>query len=262
MGLIVSLTAAALVLIVVIAGVGSELYLRNNVKNCLQQSFGSITGTSTSVSLSKTPMLWQWATGTVPSVQVDTNDSSGDTSAMKLHVKAEDLKNNDQGSTAKSIQGNGYLPFSRITDMSATQNSSGSGTSTSGTSQSGATITSLTGNAAAGTVTVKANASVLILDVPVTAELKPQLQNGKITFQAVKLSAFGIGVPSNIAQVIIDGLRSQLFPPLFDALNFQSLKVTDSGVEFVVDGTDVPLNSQTTGSSNTQSNSSSGACAA
>ena len=254
--MIVGITTLVVLLVVVIAGVGSELYLRSATKDCLQKSFSSLTGSSTSVSLSKQPMLFQYATKKVPYVQVDSSGDNGQ--AIELHGRADDITGRADGSTLGSLAATGTVPFSRIVALSKQGAASGqsgqsSGDSTSGDSSGlgglfgGFTLSNVTGNPSTGTMTIDATVTVAIIPVPVSTEIKPVVTNGKLEFQVVKASAFVFGVPSGFAQTIVDGVSKSLFPPLFDELQFQKLSVTSQGVDFAVRGSNVALDQDSLG---------------
>jgi hypothetical protein len=254
-GVIAGFLALSLVLVLVIAGLGSELYIRNKAQDCLEESFGDLTGASTSVTLSKKPMLLQWASGTVPYVQVDTSNEGE--SAMRLHARADDIKNGDNETTIGELRGAGYVPFARIMELSQTPQgeatepsdpSSGGGLAgLLGAMGGGMTVESVTGDADAGTITIKGNFQLLMLPIPAEAELKPVTENGKLTFEVVEASAATLGIPNSWAQALVDQISAGLFPPLFDDLTFEQLTVSDKGVEFAVSGNDLALNEQTVG---------------
>ncbi|MGU3292913.1 LmeA family phospholipid-binding protein [Williamsia sp. M5A3_1d] len=257
-GVIVTISALVVVLVLVIAGVGSELYLRNATKDCLEKSFSDVTGSSASVSLSKKPMLLQYATKKVPYVQIDADGENG--KAIELHGRADDITARSDGSTLGSLSANGSVPFSRIVELSkqSAQNSADQNTGGTDAAQNdqsglaglfgGFTLNSVTGNTSTGTMSLDATVTVAIFPIPVSVELKPTVTGGKIEFQVVKASALVFGVPSGFAQTLVDGVSKSLFPPLFDQLDFQQLSVTSTGVDFRVTGTDVPLNPDTLGS--------------
>lgn len=262
-GLIVGVVSLGLVLLLVIAGVGSELYLRNKTKDCLEQSFGDLTGSSTSVSLSKNPMLFQWMSGKIPYVQVDTSDE-GD-SAMRLHARGDDIANKDDTTTIGALKGDGYVPFGRIMELSKQSQEGGNTQPTTpapdqggglggllGSMGGGMTVESVTGNAAAGTVSIKGNFQLLMLPIPAEAELKPVVENGKLTFEVVNASAATLGIPNSWAQALVDQVSAGMFPPLFNEVNFDKLSVSDKGVEFSVSGNDVALTQQNVGGSSNE----------
>ena len=265
--MIVGISALVVVLVLVIAGVGSELYLRNATKDCLQKSFSDLTGSSASVSLSKEPMLWQFATSKVPYVQIDTGGDNGQ--AIELHGRADDITGRSDGSTLGSLNATGNVPFTRIVALSKqgaqnSQDQSG-GDSTSGDSSGlsglfgGFTLTNVTGDQSTGTMTIDATVTVAIFPIPVSTEIKPVVSDGKLEFQVVKASALVFGVPSGFAQTIVDGVSKSLFPPLFDELDFQKLSVTSQGIDFAVRGSDVALDADSLGATGNNA-SSQGTC--
>ncbi|PVY27419.1 LmeA family phospholipid-binding protein [Williamsia muralis] len=263
-GLIVGMVSLSLVLLLVILGVGSELYLRSKSKDCLEQSFGELTGAPTSVSLSKKPMLMQWMSGEIPYVQVDTSDE-GD-SAMKLHARADDISSGDKDATVGELQGNGYVPFSRIMELSQ-QTQDPATTTDPNTSDPGSgglggllsamggglKVDKVTGNEAAGTITIGGNFQLLMFSLPAEAELKPITKDGKLTFEVVDASAASFGIPTSWAQLLVDQVSAGLFPPMFDQVSFDQLKVTDRGVEFAFSGTDIALSQSSESSNNSES---------
>ena len=130
---IIGITAAALVLVLVIGAVASELILRKRVTDCLEQQFSSLTGVPTTVSLSKKPMLLQATGSEIPWVQVDTANDSG---ATRLHIRADRIDAESDKTTVGSLDGSGYVPFSRVVELGK-QETGGSGTGTGGTGTGG-----------------------------------------------------------------------------------------------------------------------------
>lgn len=251
---IIGITAAALVLVLVIGAVASELILRKRVTDCLGQQFSSLTGVPTSVSLSKKPMLLQATGSEIPWVQVDTTDGSGGT---RLHIRADRIDAEGDKTTVGSLDGSGYIPFSHVVDLGKQEMSGNGGSGTSGgggTDQNGAggivqgaSIESITGNATDGTVDVSTSFNLGFIPVPVSATIKPTTENGHIRFEVVKASAFIFGIPSDYAQQIVDGVSKTMFGPFFDQVNVKNLKVTNDGVDFAVDGKDLALTNSATG---------------
>ena len=252
-GKIIGITAAALVLVLVIGAVASELILRKRVTDCLDQQFSSLTGVPTSVSLSKKPMLLQATGSEIPWVQVDTQNDSGGT---RLHIRADRIDADGDTTKVGSLDGTGYVPFSHVVDLGKQEMSGGgSGTGTgAGPDQSGAggaiagaSIESITGNEADGTVDVSTSFNLGIIPIPVSATIKPTVDAGHIKFEVVKASAFIFGIPSDYAQQIVDGVSKSMFGPFFDQVNVKNLKVTNDGVDFAVDGENLSLTNSATG---------------
>ena len=264
---IIGITAAALVLVLVIGAVASELILRKRVTDCLEQQFSSLTGVPTSVSLSKKPMLLQATGREIPWVQVDTANDSG---ATRLHIRADRIDADGDKTTVGSLDGNGYVPFSRVVELGKQETggngtgtgTGGTGTNGTGTDQSGAggivsgaNIESITGNEADGTVDVSTSFNLGFIPIPVSATIKPTTENGHIKFEVVKANALVFGIPSDYAQQIVDGVSKTMFGPFFDQVNVKNLKVTNDGVDFAVDGDNLTLTSSATGG-----NENSGGC--
>ena len=256
---IIGITAAALVLVLVIGAVASELILRKRVTDCLEQQFSSLTGVPTTVSLSKKPMLLQATGSEIPWVQVDT---ANDSAATRLHIRADRIDAESDKTTVGSLDGSGYVPFSRVVELGK-QETGGSGTGTGGTGTggsgtgtdqsgaggivSGANIESITGNEADGTVDVSTSFNLGFIPIPVSATIKPTTENGHIKFEVVKANAFVFGIPSDYAQQIVDGVSKSMFGPFFDQVNVKNLKVTNDGVDFAVDGDNLTLTNSATG---------------
>ncbi|WP_341267931.1 LmeA family phospholipid-binding protein [Gordonia malaquae] len=239
----IALISAAVVLLLVIAGVGSELYMRSKVTDCISNAFGGLTGASTDVSVSRKPMLLAVFGSEVPWVQVDTND--GDAADMRLHARAEGISTD--GGTVRSLKGSGYLPYKRITELSNESQQSG-----------GATIKSISADANAGTIKLETEVPIAILSIPATVTLKPTVTNGTVKFEVKDATALMFGLPSDFAQPIVDQVTTSMFGPLFKQIKVSDLKVTGSGIDFAFAGSDVNLKAASEGQS--AAGESSGSC--
>ncbi|WLP89342.1 LmeA family phospholipid-binding protein [Gordonia sp. NB41Y] len=263
-GKFIALGAVGVVLLVVIALVGSELFFRSRITNCLQDQLGEITGQPVSVSLSKKPVLVQVISKNLPYVQIDTDDSGG-SSAIRLHVRADGVTQSGDAVKIDSVKGTGFVSFQRIVDLSKDgqfglggQGSGQTGGTTGGTGGenflANTQITSLVGNPADGTIKVDAAAQLGFIPIPVSLTLKPVLDQGKVTFTAVEASAFIFGIPADYAQQFVDGFGDTLFGELTDDITVQDLKVTEQGVDFSVTGSNLDLSQmQTAGGQQTSS---------
>lgn len=241
-----ALVTAAVLLLAVIAGVGTELYIRHKVTSCLETAFSNLTGTSTSVSIPRGPMLAAWFSGDVAWVQVDTNDSA-DSTAMRLHARANEVARD--GRTAQSLGGTAYVPYSRVQELADQGGANGA-----------ATIDRITGSAGEGTVTVDSTYRVVFVSVPATVVMKPATVDGKVEFPVQEAKTFGIGLPADFAQQIVDQVTEGMFGPLFAQIKVDTLKVTDLGIEFAFSGQNVNLQAASTGTQNL-SGTATGSCA-
>lgn len=230
-GRTIGLVLAAVVLLVVIAGVGSELYIRNKVTSCLQTSFDNLTGAQTDVSVSRRPMLLSMMDGDVPWVQVDT--SSGDNDTMRLHARAEGISTD--GGTVQSLQGNGFLPYERIKTLTSSGEQNGQ--------QTGSAIQEITADPSAGTLKISTTFNVAIIPVPATVTLKPIVKDGAVTFEVKEATALVFGLPNDFAQPIVDQVTTAMFGPLFKQIQVSKLDVGKDGVDFAFAGNDVNLKS-------------------
>ncbi|MCF8588563.1 LmeA family phospholipid-binding protein [Gordonia liuliyuniae] len=237
------LVAVAVVLLLVIAGVGTELYMRNKVTSCIENAFGDLTGASTEVSVSRKPMLLSVFGSSVPWVQVDTSD--GEPTDMRLHARAEGISTD--GGTVDHLDGTGYLPYKRITELS---NDSGT--------QGGAKITDIAADDKAGTIKISTEVPIAIISVPATVTLKPKLTNGAVDFQVTDATALMFGLPSDFAQPIVDQVTDSMFGPLFKQIKVDEFTVTKTGINFSFAGDDV--NMKEAAESPDSSGESSGGC--
>ncbi|MCR8898175.1 hypothetical protein NWF34_14595 [Gordonia sp. GONU] len=254
-GKIVALSLVAVLLLAVIGAVGSELYLRNKVTNCLEDSFSGLTGVPTSVSLSRKPIIMQ-GTGDIPYVQVDTKDGS-DANGVRLHMRADGISGDNTNTDIRTLNGHGFIPYERIVELSKESAPPGAGGQSTGNGASPVgSVEEITGNAAEGTFEVQAGFPVMFFSVPVSATIKPVLQDGRVDFQVVKASALVFGIPPDFAQQIVDQVTTSALGPFFDEVQVDQLKVTDTGLEFAISGSDVQLTNEMTG------NQESGGCSA
>lgn len=240
LGKIIALVSIAVILLVVIAGVGTELYLRHKVKDCVAQGVSDFTGSDVDVSLSGKPVILQAVTGDIPYVQVDTRDKAGATDTTRLHMRLDELSSKNDTSTIGRVTGNGFVSFSRVQAMSTTAQGQTEGQTGGDTGGSG--LTSLKGNEADGTIDVDATVTALIFPIPVSVKLKPEVANGKLSFKVVDAKAASfVDIPDNYAQGIVDQISKSMFGDTFDSLTFASVKVAADGVNFDVTGENLQL---------------------
>ncbi|NMO00776.1 DUF2993 domain-containing protein [Gordonia sp. TBRC 11910] len=239
LGKIIGLVSVVVVLLLVIGLVSFELYSRHKVKDCIAQGVTSVTGSQVDVSLSAKPLLLQALSGDIPFIQVDTKDAAN--ASSKLHLRLDDLTGDSTGSKVGSIRGNGSLSFDRILELSKGQSTSTTTSGDSGTSSSNGAISKIAGNSADGTITIDSSFVVAIFPIPVSVTVKPQVVDGKITFPVTSATAAVFGIPSQYAQGIVDQMSKSMFSAMFDVVKFSSIKVTDTGVDFVVAGDNVAL---------------------
>lgn len=265
----------AVVLVLIIAGVGSELYLRHRLTSCVSDSVSDSAGFPVDVSLSKKPILLQWISGSAPWAELHGNGDNGEhidvrvedvglsggevgsvdgtvnINGVALDGRADNVKGDgSEAVTLGKLDATGSVDFNRVVAASKAAADTNGGTEGQPTGMAGG-IESITGNAADQTIQVVSNFPALFMTIPVTTIIKPVLNQGKVTFEAVKTTAevpllSSIEIPQNWAQQIIDQVTPQMFGSFFNEVNITTLKVTGNGVDFAVNGTDVRLDQQTT----------------
>ncbi len=232
----VGLVTAAVLLLAVIGGVGTELYLRNKVTGCLEGAFSDLTGTSTTVSVPRGPLLLAWMQGNVDWVQVDTDDSGSGTE-MRLHARATDVSRD--GRTVQRLQGEAYVPYERVVEL------------TKADTGGEITVDSIKGDGDTGTITIDSRYRLAFLAIPATVVLKPVLNGGRVDFEVQDAKAFGIGLPNDFAQELVDQVATAMLGPLFDEIEVEDLKATDKGIEFHFAGDDVNMQAASAGTTST-----------
>lgn len=231
-GKIIALVSVSLVLVLVIAFASFELYTRNKIKDCIGAGVSSFTGTPVDVSLSSKPIALQWLSGDIPYVQVDTEDSTPN--ATKLHMRLDNLTQDGGVSKVGAINGTGFLSYDRILQMMKS----------SASSTSGSEITRIAGNSANGTVNVDATFTVAIFPIPVSVTMTPTVSNGKVSLKVGSATAAVFGIPADFAQGIVDQMTQSVFDTAFAGIEFSSVKVTDTGIDFGVASDNVVLKQQ------------------
>ncbi|MFT4087328.1 MAG: LmeA family phospholipid-binding protein [Gordonia sp. (in: high G+C Gram-positive bacteria)] len=222
----VGLISAAVVLLLVIGSVGSELYIRHRVSSCIQTAFTNLTGTPTDVSISRRPMLFAWFGGDVPWVQVDTVDGDK-ANTTTLHVRAENVSSD--GTTVKSLRGHAFVSYDRVSELA------------SESKDANPKVESITGDAGSGTIEIKSTFTLSILSVPAEVTVKPVLKDGQVEFEVQKASALVFGLPNDFAQNIVDQVSDGMMGPMFKQIKVENLKVTNKGMDFAFEGENVNL---------------------
>ncbi|MDL9936910.1 LmeA family phospholipid-binding protein [Gordonia sp. ABSL1-1] len=261
----------AAVLVLVIAVVGGDLYLRHRVTSCVSDGVSEAVGFPVDVDVSGKPVLLQWIGGSTPwvtirghdsdtgqEVNVDANDiehSDGTIGSLKGKVNvdgvtldghAEKVHGDGTTTTFGSLDATGNVVFDKAIAAMNEQN----GQDPNGQEPGGQMpkIEKVTGHPEDGTIQVDTSVQ-LILPIPVQVYIKPVLDNGKVSFQAVRLQASvpliggAIELPPDFAQQVIDQVAPQLFGSFFDSVTVTKLDVTTSGVDFALTGRDVRLDS-------------------
>lgn len=216
-GKIIALAAVGLVALVVIALVGSELYIRNHVQNCLADNVKSGTNANdVKVSFEKTPMLIQNASGKIPSIDIQIDGLQG-TSGLNAHIM---LKGVEPGGDNK------------VDDATILGTFTADGIKNKVVGSQVISDPKVTLNPSENQIEISGTAVIL----PVTVNLKPTIKDNKVVLTASKASVFGIGVPDDLAQQLITAVADIPTPK---GLTASDLKMTDEGISLRYSGQNV-----------------------
>ncbi|WP_063821739.1 LmeA family phospholipid-binding protein [Nocardia pneumoniae] len=209
--LLIALTVVAILLATVL--VGGEAYARHSVASCISTQFEKDMGSKIDVSFGPKPMLVTWIDGKVPSVRVNSDDTRfGPAVGMVVHAVFRDVDVADRnGSTIGSSSADVTWSNEGIKETL------------------GGLVTGVSSSESSGMLTLA------VLGGLAELQLKPQIQNGTVEVETMSAQLLGIGVPSDLAQSIVDIFtRSLQSYPL--GMSATDLKVTDSGVDVKLAG--------------------------
>lgn len=251
------------IVLLLVAEFGLRWYIGKQLGDQMQ---ASSTGEKASVSFGASPLILGMATGKIPEVTVDspstvtiTAGTAGEaptiTGQPESHVTMKDLDfaANDNA-TAGSVDmvttmTDEYL-LAVVQRQMADNNSGATGTTLNGATgdqldlgalagqliQRLVTVTGITSDPANGTVDVQ------ITNGAAALTLRPQAQDGKLTFTAENASIFGVSLPTEVSDALTQGF-SQKLQEIGPGLSLADVTVVDGGVQIHVVGTNVPLSS-------------------
>ena len=207
------------VLLLVATLVAAEMYVRNNVEDCLSAQFSQDIGSQVDVGLSAKPVLWQAIDNQVPYVEIESADSTfGDAKDMTVRARANDIDISDEDA---------------ITLGSSTADITWSTSGILATVQAqtfGGLVTKVTSSAADGTLTFTIGPEGLAHVV-----VRPVIDAGLVNVETVNAEVFGFGLPTDlvdgIVKVVGDSLQNY---PL--GMSPQTISVTDTGIEMSLSG--------------------------
>ncbi|WP_051406987.1 DUF2993 domain-containing protein [Nocardia sp. CNY236] len=203
--LLIALSVVVVLLATVL--IGGELYARHAVASCISTQFEKEMGSEVDVSFGAKPMLVTWMDGKLSSVRVDADDANfGRAVGMSVHAVLHDVDVADQ---------NGGVIGSSSADVTW---------SNEGIQQTlGGMVSRVSSSPSSGVLTLT------VLGGFGQLELKPQIQDGTVQMETTSAQLFGIGIPSDLVQSILDTFTEKLQSyPL--GLAATHVEVTDSGI--------------------------------
>ncbi|MGA9873466.1 MAG: DUF2993 domain-containing protein [Rhodococcus sp. (in: high G+C Gram-positive bacteria)] len=211
--------AVLVVLVLVAALLGGELFVRQQIKSCLAGQLESEIGSQVDVGLGWKPILVSLVDKQVSSVTLDSSDARfGPAQGMVVHAEVEDV-DLQQNAESNGTIGSSSADIAWSTDgIAATLQSQGIGALVSG-------------------VTSDASAGTLSFAVGGLAELtvKPTATGDRVNVETVDASILGLGIPTDLVDSIVGVLTDSLQQyPL--GMTPTDLTVTDSGIELNLQG--------------------------
>ncbi len=216
-GKLIGLVAAGVVALLVVLLVGSELYIRNHVQNCLADNVKSGTkANDVKVSFAKTPMLIQNASGKIDSIDIQIDGMQG-TPGLNAHL------------LLKGVEPSGD---NKVDDATIVGTFTADGIKNKVSQVQVISDPKVTLNPSANQIEISGTAVIF----PVTINLKPSIKDNKVVLTASKASVFGIGVPDDLAQQLITAVADIPTPK---GLTASDLKMTDQGISLRYSGQNV-----------------------
>ncbi|MBY4227931.1 DUF2993 domain-containing protein [Rhodococcus fascians] len=215
----VPLIAVSVVVVLLVAVIGGELFVRQQIKSCLAGQLESELGSQVEVGLGFKPVLLSLVDKKVSSVTVDSDDARfGPAEGMVVHAEANDL-NLTQSADSGGTIGSSSADISWSTDgITRTLQSQGIG----------AIVSGVTSDASAGTLEFAVGALAKLT-------VKPQVTGGKVDVQTIDASILGLGIPTDLVDSVVGVLTDSLQAYPLDMAP-TSLTVTDSGIELALEG--------------------------
>ncbi|WP_231912722.1 LmeA family phospholipid-binding protein [Rhodococcus sp. EPR-157] len=211
--------AVLVVLVLVAALLGGELYLRQQIKSCLAGQLESEIGSQVDVGLGWKPILVSLVDKQVSSVTLDSNDARfGIAEGMTVHAEVEDVNLEQTADTNGSI-GSSSADIAWSTDgIASTLQSQGIG----------ALVSGVTSDASAGTLSFAVGGLAQLT-------VKPTVVGDRVDVQTVDASILGLGLPTDLVDSIVGVISDSLQQYPLDMIP-TSLTVTDAGIELALQG--------------------------
>lgn len=213
------LIAVSVVVVLLVAVIGGELFVRQQIKSCLAGQLESELGSQVEVGLGLKPVLLSLVDKKVSSVTVDSDDARfGPAEGMVVQAEARDLNLTQTADSGGTI-GSSSADISWSTDgITRTLQSQGIG----------AIVSGVTSDASAGTLDFAVGALANLT-------VQPQVVDGRVDFQTVDASILGLGIPTDLVDSVVGVLTDSLQAYPLDMAP-TSLTVTDSGIELTLEG--------------------------
>jgi hypothetical protein len=212
------LILAIVVLVVLAAAIGAELYTRHLASSKVANAVQCEIQDSATVSFSPAPpVLWQYLTSHYSEISVQTaGNQVRSAKGMKVTLNIHDIKLSNTSNSAGTIGSlNGTITWS-----------------TDGIKQSIQDAIPVLGKFVTGEVTTNtSDGTVQLKGLLDSATVKPQIVNNGLSLQVVSLSALGSKMSTTTVQKNLDDLTSKATKNYPLGIHADSVKVTSNGVE-------------------------------
>jgi hypothetical protein len=214
----VLLILAIVVLVVLAAAIGAELYTRHVASTKVANAVQCEIQDSATVSFSPAPpVLWQYLTSHYSEISVQTaGNQVRSAKGMRVTLDIHDIKLSNTSNSAGTIGSlNGTITWS-----------------TDGIKQSIQDAIPVLGKFVTGEVTTNtSDGTVQLKGLLDSATVKPQIVNNGLSLQVVSLSALGSKMSTTTVQKNLDDLTSKATKNYPLGIHADSVKVTSNGVE-------------------------------
>ena len=213
-----ALVLAIVLVVVPVVLVGAELLARHLIGSKVASAVACEVEDSATVSFAAMPpILWQYLTSRYPDISVQTaGNQVRSAKGMKVNIHIKDLRLSDTNNSKGTIGAlNGTITWSSEGIKESIHHA---------IPVLGSFVTSkVTTNPGDGTVELKG-----LLD---SAVVKPQIANNGVSLQVVNLTALGSKMSTDKVQKNLDTLTSKATQNYPMGIHFDSVKVTDTGME-------------------------------
>lgn len=233
----IMLALTAVLVLVLVGGVGAELYARHRADSLVAEAVQCEAQDSATVSFAATPpVLAQYLNGDYPDISVQTaGNQIRSVKGMKVAVDIHDIrlqKTADSKGTIGSLDGT-------IT------------WSTDGIKESIQDVVPVIGNLVAHSVTADPGAGTIELKGLLDhATVRPQVVDNALSLQVIDLSALGLGFDTDKVQTNLNTLTDKATKNLPLGIHVDSVSVTDSGLtaKFSAQNATIPAGGDSSGS--------------
>lgn len=211
--------AVLVVLVLVAALLGGELFFRQQIKSCLAGQLESEIGSQVEVGLGWKPILISLVDKQVSSVTLDSNDARfGPAEGMTVHAEVQDV-NLEPTADSDGTIGSSSADIQWSTDgIARTLQSQGIG----------ALVSGVTSDASAGTLSFAVGGLAQLT-------VEPTVVGDRVDIQTVDASILGLGIPTDLVDSIVGILSDSLQQYPLD-MTPTTLAVTDTGIELNLQG--------------------------